>query len=41
MEKVAVPTPRRNIVWFSVVPDLRKLSEGTICAALSMLGRDA
>ena len=29
IEKLAVPTPRRKIVWLSVVPDLRKLSAGT------------
>jgi len=34
-----VPTPRRKIVWFSVVPDFWKLSEGTSWLALSMLGR--
>ena len=38
MEKLDVPTPRRKIDWLSVVPDLAKLSAGTNCVALSMLG---
>ena len=35
-----MPTPRKKIVWLSVVPDLRKFSEGTNCAALSKDGRE-
>ena len=37
MEKLAVPMPRRNRNWLSVVPDLRKLSDGTRYCALSIL----
>ena len=39
IEKVAVPTPRRNSDWLSVVPDFRKLSDGTRYCAPSRLTR--
>jgi hypothetical protein len=37
MEKLIVPTPRKNSDWFSEVPDLRKFSVGTRYWADSML----
>ncbi len=39
IEKVVVPTPRRNSDWLSVVPDFWKLSAGTSVTAPSRPGR--
>ena len=39
IEKVVVPTPRRNSDWLSVVPDFWKLSAGTSDTAPSSPGR--
>ena len=41
IENEVVPSPRRNRVWFSEVPALTKLSEGTSCVAPSRLAREA